>query len=74
MEDAGNKGRNPSQVYPELRPRGEGHKSSKLSKRDVNKIRKLYEQDGWTQQELAEEFGMSKSAIGQVVRYETWNG
>lgn len=53
-------------------PGGEQHGCAKLSWRDVNSVRALYAGGGWTQQELASEFHMSREAISKIIRHKTW--
>lgn len=47
-------------------------RAAKLDWDVVEKIRRLYEQDGWTQGRLAREFGIGSAQIGRIVRYESW--
>src|SRR5262249_43761985 len=75
--DAARKGRmchgdrHHSRAQRELRPRGEQHRQAKLTDGDVLAIRQLY-RDGHSQRELARRFGVSKSAVGCLVRGQTW--
>lgn len=55
MQDAVNKGRMTS---------GEDHPSAKLTDDDVKEIRQRYEEGDVTHQELADEYGVTKQAIG----------
>jgi DNA-binding CsgD family transcriptional regulator len=55
-----------------VRPRGEQQGHSVLTRRDVERIRELYASGEHIQAELAEMFGVSKSAISLVVRGENW--
>lgn len=57
-------------VVPDLR--GEQHANSKLTRRAVRQIRELYATGEYMQKELAEMFGVSRAAIGYVIRRETW--
>lgn len=52
--------------------RGEAHGGSKLTRRDVRQIRKLYKTGDHTQADLAEMFGVAKPTIGHITRRETW--
>lgn len=57
----------------ERKARGESQGSSKLTKGEVLEIRELYEVDGWTQQDIADEFGVDQSAISLIVRRKNWS-
>lgn len=52
--------------------RGGANGQSKLTRRDVKEIRRLYATGKYTQQELAEIFGVTQVNIGFIVRRETW--
>jgi DNA-binding XRE family transcriptional regulator len=54
----------------------EGIKNKNAAKLDwdkVNRIRKMYSSDGCTQYNLADEFGVSKSSIGWIIKNKTWH-
>jgi len=53
-------------------PRGEAHKSSKLTRYDVQRIRILYATDQYSHRELGKMFGINHRAIGRIIRYERW--
>lgn len=50
---------------------GESNPSAKLSQMEVDRIRELHNQ-GCTQRDIAEEFEMSQSQIGNIVRGDSW--
>lgn len=52
--------------------RGETHPLSKLTWRKVGEIRRTYRTGGVSLQELADEFGVSKKLILNVVKRRTW--
>lgn len=54
------------------RAKGEKNGSSKLTKEEVLDIRDLYATGEWTQQELADEFGVSNPAISYLLSRRTW--
>ena len=51
-------------------PTGEKNPRSKLTENDVRKIRK--EHPDKTQQELADEYGLTQATISQITRRESW--
>lgn len=53
--------------------RGEKHRWAKLSPSDVAEIRRRYRSDQVTQRQLAHEYDMSQTAIGQLIRGQTWS-
>lgn len=48
--------------------RGEKNNASKLSDRDVEDIRLLYSSEEYTQEQIAENFGVTSAAVSQIVR------
>jgi DNA-binding MarR family transcriptional regulator len=52
--------------------RGEDHGRHKLTNEQVIYIRQRYAQGGITQKTLADEFGVSKSAIGLIIINRNW--
>jgi len=74
--------RYPSRITREVRgprdnvleaPRGEAHHAHKLTESQVQEIRRIYRPGQQpTQYQLAHRFGVSRRAIGFVVRTETW--
>lgn len=66
MADAGRKG------LLSNSNRGERNPSSKLTEDDVLDIRELYATGKWTQEELADEFGVYNTQISQVVTRKRW--
>lgn len=53
-------------------PRGEGVSIAKLTEADIPVIRRLYAEDGLSQQAIADRYGVSQEAISCVVRRDTW--
>lgn len=53
-------------------PQGEEHWKSKLTKKDVIKIRKLYENKKYKQIELSEMFGVTQAQISYIVNDIFW--
>ena len=53
-------------------PRGESSVNSKLTAVQVAEIRLRYVRRRVTHQQLASEFGVTREAVGRVVRGETW--
>ena len=51
---------------------GERSGRAKLTESDVLQIRKAYAAGGVTQQELADQYGVTKALVGQVVRRVVW--
>jgi hypothetical protein len=54
-----------------LVPKGEAHGSSKLTEDDVRAIRAMAEA-GCTHREIAQQYGVHRTAVSQIVRGETW--
>jgi len=50
----------------------ENHPSAKLNWGQIIKIRLSYEKLGFTQQVIADDFNVSRSAIKDIVNYKTW--
>lgn len=55
-----------------IRARGERVGISRLKEKQVVKIRKIYQSGKYTQLEVANMFGVSRSAIRGVINGETW--
>lgn len=53
-------------------PKGTGNAAAKLSEEDIAKIRNLYASGGWSQQGIANIFGVHQTAISAVVRGKRW--
>jgi len=60
-----------SRRHPKRRPRGEEHKTAKLTAVKVQQIRRL-RNEGATQHALAKTFGVSRGAILAVLSGRTW--
>lgn len=58
------------QVVPGLR--GEAHGQAKLSRSDVNEIRRLHANTGIIQTALAERFGVGQASISRLLHGKTW--
>lgn len=52
--------------------RGEKNGQSKLAANQVREIRNLYRERGKNQQQLADQFGVNRSAIYKIVNYLRW--
>ena len=68
MADCARKGRAPGGSA-----RGENGGLSKLSDEAVRSIRRRYAAGAVTQKQLAREYGVTRAAIGYVVRGDTWS-
>lgn len=53
--------------------KGEGHAHSRLTKREVDKIRMLHSSGGYKQKDLAKAFGVSPSAISMILNKKRWS-
>ena len=53
---------------------GERHPNAKLTRKQVRNIRERYRPRIVTQKQLAKEYGVTRNAIGAVVREEIWRG
>lgn len=63
---------NGARIHPEKLARGSKNKSSKLSEEKILKIRLIYSLGGISQKELAAQFNMNQTTIGDIIRRETW--
>lgn len=52
-------------------PSGESHYLSKITEPDVVEMRRLAA-SGWTQERIAQRFGMSRSQTGTIIRGDCW--
>ena len=52
---------------------GERNTNAKLTARQVVEIRELYQTKKANQYELADRYGLSQSAVGSIVRRQTWS-
>ncbi|MCZ2077896.1 MAG: HNH endonuclease [Bryobacterales bacterium] len=59
-------------LHPESVNRGEAVPTSVLTDDDVREIRRLYAADRWTQQRLADHFGVKRGTISQIIRGNHW--
>ena len=66
--------RHGSRLHPERLnpPRGERHRSAKLTWAQVAEIRRLYAAGYITQQQLADQFGVALTTINPLLRGKTW--
>lgn len=53
-------------------PKGAGNAAAKLKEEDVPKIRNLYATGQWSQQAIADIFGVHQTAVSAVVRGARW--
>ena len=53
-------------------PKGELNGRSKLTKKDIRTIRKLYASGNYFQYQLGEMFGVTQPTIGSIVNNQTW--
>jgi len=51
---------------------GEMHKDAKLSRHEVELIRRLHEDSGWGYRRLAKKFEIGRSTVRAICRYKTW--
>jgi hypothetical protein len=72
--------RNGSHLHPERRPRGERHPRAKLTEDQVREIRRRHapayhgpHRAPNSMRALAQEFGVSKSVLRNIVTGKTWN-
>lgn len=70
-QDAAAKGRLVFQAHPERHPRGERVGGVKLTREQVDEIRRLHS-SGWTQTRLAARFGVTQANVSEIVRGRTW--
>ena len=63
--------RSGARTHPETR-QGERNGRAKLSREIVAAIRQAYAQDGVSQQQLADRFGVEQTTVSRVVRGESW--
>jgi hypothetical protein len=62
---------NVTRQHPE-KWQGERNGQAKLTRRDVRAIRRAYARAGVSQAALAEQYGVSQSAVGMVIRRVNW--
>jgi predicted XRE-type DNA-binding protein len=53
-------------------PLGESHHNSKLTENGVQEIRRLYASRRFTQQEIADQFGIDQTTVSDIVRRRLW--
>jgi len=70
MEDMSHKSRHNAPDPPNSS--GENHPNSKLSNKEVKEIRRKYEETKVTQYDLANEYSVSQTTIGEIVRGEKY--
>lgn len=58
--------------HPEIIPRGETHPVSKLKEHQVIEIRAIYAAGGISQRQIAEQFGVCRELVSQIVRRVIW--
>jgi DNA-directed RNA polymerase sigma subunit (sigma70/sigma32) len=69
MQEAWDRGRQPRKK-PAMA--GENNPRAKLTRRSAENIRRRYAKGGVTLQSLANEYGVSQSTVGYVVKGVTW--
>jgi len=69
IQDCINKGRH---KITNIRAKGEHNGNVKLTKEQVLEIRKLYLTGNYTQQRLADMFGVSQVQIGRIINNKSW--
>lgn len=52
--------------------KGEGHPQARLKEADVIEMRRLYFREGWTQQQIADKYGVSQSHAGKIINRISW--
>lgn len=52
---------------------GESHTEAKLSADDVRRIRDVYGSSGVTQEQLADEYGVTRDCVGKIIRRDRWD-
>jgi HNH endonuclease len=62
----------PARMRPEYLARGEKNNKAKLTDKLVIEIRAIFKSGNVTHEELAAEYGVSRPAIGYIVRRQTW--
>jgi group I intron endonuclease len=58
---------------PQQPQRGEANHNAVLTEAQVAEIRRLYQTGQWSQQVLADRFGVSQSTVSQITRKQIWN-
>jgi predicted DNA-binding protein YlxM (UPF0122 family) len=51
---------------------GQNNNNAKLTKEKVLEIRSLYKTGSYSHRELGKQFGVSKTVIGDILKYKTW--
>lgn len=62
----------PARLDGSYLPRGENNKASKLTGDIVRAIRQRYAAGGISQQALADEYGITQTCVGDVIRRKNW--
>src|SRR6185503_14952426 len=73
MRDKIRKGRFRGGRGPAVASPGESNGSAKLTKKQVDEIRRDYAKGNESQQKIAMRYGMSQQMISNIVRKESWN-
>ncbi len=63
---------NGAYTHPEARPRGEKHGMARTNEQDVKTISELYATGDYTQQDIAEKFGVARRTVSDIVRGRYW--
>lgn len=64
--------KNGTKTHPEKVPKGEAHYLSKLTEKDVLKIRKLYQCGNTSIPKLSKRFGVCWHTVWCILHRETW--
>lgn len=59
-------------LNPDKVKKGEDKKNSKLTVEEIVEIRRLYKNDGLTQEEISKIYPVSRRHIGKIVKGEVW--
>lgn len=54
-------------------PKGAGNASAKLTEQEVARVRELWASGDWTQQAIANDFGLDQTTVSSIVRRKTWS-
>ena len=72
MQDASRKGRHVSRLHPGIMPRGERHWKAKLTRHDVLRIYAKALSGDYSEQYIANSFGVSRSSVQAIKNGWNW--
>jgi DNA-binding MarR family transcriptional regulator len=52
--------------------KGQANNAAKLTDADVLELRRLYDEEGWIQQDLADRYGIAQPHVSAIVRRRSW--